>query len=160
MAAGARTSAAAPLSGRSGAAADATMRRGARLLVGFRRRVTLRPARGIFILRPRWSRRFDTLSQASSPPLGSDGGPGCLDWRIFCGVVLLGNCARGKWTTKLVCIDILAFSLFCIRTFVDSSTGVWHLRQAFPLCSRYVRLALALWLDTWVWFCCGNFHQQ
>ena len=47
MAAGARTSAAAPLSGRSGAAADATMRHGARLLAGFRWRVTLRPARGL-----------------------------------------------------------------------------------------------------------------
>ena len=47
MAAGARTSAAAPLSGRSGAAADATMRRGARLLAGFRSPMTLRPARGL-----------------------------------------------------------------------------------------------------------------
>ena len=47
MAAGARTSTAAPLSGPSGAADDATMRHGERLVAGFRRRVTLRPARGL-----------------------------------------------------------------------------------------------------------------
>ena len=70
MAAGARTSAAAaPLSGRSGAAADATMRRGARLLVGFRTRVMLRPARGLL---------YSTAAMVAA--LDAPSKPRGLDW--------------------------------------------------------------------------------
>ena len=65
----------------------------------------------------------------------------------------------GKMDHKLVCIDILA-SLNHL-SLSDSSTVVGHLRQLFPLCSRYVRFALVLWLDNWPWFCtCGNYHPK
>ena len=50
------------------------VRRGARLLAGFRWRVTRDLHEVCCILRPRWSLRLDTLRQASSPPLGSDNG--------------------------------------------------------------------------------------
>ena len=61
MAAGARTSTAAPLSGPSGAADDATMRRGERLVAEFRSRMTLRPARG-FVFSDRDVRNASTRS--------------------------------------------------------------------------------------------------
>ena len=68
-----------------------------------------------------------------------------MDWRIFCGVVLLGNAAVENGLQKLVCIDILAsLSFFAFELLSDSSTGIRHLGQAFPVCTRYVRFALVL----------------
>ena len=144
MAAGARTSAAAPLSRRSGAAADATMHRGARLLAGFRRRVTLRPARGLLYST---AAMVVTLRHAQS---SFEPSTGKRRWSRVLGLVyVLWNCFAGQlhpWKRKkLVYIDILASLSFCIRTFrqFDGSRAI---RQAVSFCTRNARFATHLWL--------------
>ena len=112
MAAGARTSAAAPLSGRSGAAADATIHRGARLLAGFRRRVTLRPARGLLYSTAAMVATLRHAQSSFEPSTGKRRWSGVLGlvyvlWNSFSGQMLP---REGKLV--LVCIDILAFALF------------------------------------------------
>ena len=96
MAAGARTNAAAPLSGPSGAAGDATMRRGAQ--TSRRISMTLRPARGLLYSPAATLAALDALSK-----------PRGLDWEATMALVrvlglahILWSCfaGRGKWTRK------------------------------------------------------------
>ena len=134
MAAGSRTNAAAPppISGRSGAAADATMRRGARLLAEFRRRVTPRPARGLLYSTASMVAALDAPSKArglhweATVVLGAWIGADFVEW----------FCSATSSIQELVCIDILACSLFCIRIFIDSSTGV----STYDNCFRSARV--------------------
>ena len=106
---------------------------GARLLAGFRRRVTLRPH-----TLARWSRPTTTTRRWS------------LDWRIFCGVVLL------PWTLRKIdmrCfVGIFAFELLRQLTGAPPTTIV----SASASRNDFATL-VASCLS---WFCtCGNFHS-